>query len=65
MITTLSDFISQSSAEPNGNGGWTVYCDGENKVGAINNCEGDSEYEAKEYGWIYFQKLKAEADKLK
>jgi hypothetical protein len=56
MITTLSDFISVSSAERVGQT-WTVYCDGENKVGAINNCKGNTEYEAKEDAWEYYKAL--------
>lgn len=56
MITSLSDFISQSHAEKDGDT-WIVYCDGENRLGAINKCQGDTEYEAKEDAWRYYQKL--------
>lgn len=62
MIETLTDFINNSHAERNGNT-WIVYCDGENKVGAISSCKGDNEFEAKEDAWAYYQQLKQALNK--
>lgn len=62
MKETLSQFISDSLAEKTGDT-WTVYVDGENKVGAINNCNGETEYEAKEDAWRFYQSLFNECKK--
>lgn len=62
MINSLSEFISQSSAVRDGDS-WIVYCDGENKVGTINNCKGETEYEAKENAWEYYSALVSEINK--
>jgi hypothetical protein len=56
MKTTLSDFIAESLAERDGEK-WVVYVDGKNKQGAINFCKGDTEYEAKEDAWRFYQDL--------
>ena len=57
MTTTLSEFITKSSAEKQPDGTWTVYCDGENKKGRIAYCAGSSEFEAKEDAYTYFMEL--------
>lgn len=62
MINSLSEFISKSSAVRNGDE-WIVYCDGEKKLGAINNCKGATEYEAKEDAWEFYKSLVNEVDK--
>jgi len=52
-----SDFIRDSIAEKT-DSGWTVFIDGEKRLGAINNCEGNNEFEAKEDAWRFYQELK-------
>jgi hypothetical protein len=61
-MDNLSDFIAKSIAEKDGDK-WTVYVDRENRRGAINQCIGETEYEAKEDAWRYFQKLKTQLNK--
>lgn len=55
-ITSLSQFINESLAEKDGNE-WIVYVDGQNKLGAISQCKGTNEFEAKEDAWEFYQRL--------
>lgn len=55
-MRTYSDFIANSEAVKIGDT-WTVYVDGEKRLGAINNCIGKTEFEAKENAWDYYKSL--------
>jgi len=52
---TFPEFLANSSAERNGDS-WTVYMDGENRSGKM-TAEGNTEYEAKENAWAWFQSI--------
>ncbi len=61
---TLSDFIQQSLAEPiplNKNL-WKVYVDGEKKQGCINDCYGETEFQAKEAAFEFYNALKEQIE---
>ena len=61
MRSNLSEFASLAIAEQSLDGnGWTVYCDGEKRCGIINNCQGNTEFEAIEDAWQFYQALKNE-----
>lgn len=56
MINDFSQFVYESLAVKEGDN-WTVYVDGENKRGAINYCEGNNDFEAKEDAWRFYKAL--------
>lgn len=62
MKNNLSEFISSSIAIKKGDT-WTVYVDGENKRGAINDCTGSTEFEAKESAYKFYIELFNEINK--
>ena len=64
-MKTLSEFIQQSHAEPQTNFLWTVYVDGDKRLGQINNCYGETEYEAKEEAYEFYTSLKNEVNNQK
>ena len=64
---TLSEFIQQSLAVPiplNKNY-WKVYVDGENKQGCIHDCYGETEFEAKESAFEFYNSLKEQIENQK
>jgi len=60
---TLSEFIQQSYAEKQIGCLWTIYVDGDKRLGQINNCYGETEYDAKEDAYEFYNSLKQEIDK--
>lgn len=61
---TLSEFISQSHAEqiPMNKNYWNVYVDGDNKQGCIHDCYGETEFQAKESAFEFYNSLKEEIE---
>lgn len=60
---TLSEFIIKSHAEKTSDNLWKVYVDGEKKLGCINDCYGETEYDAKESAFEFYNSLKQEIEK--
>ena len=61
-MKTYQEFISSSEARREA-GTWTVYLDPENNRGKVLNCCGETEYEAKEDAWRFYQDLVSEIKK--
>jgi len=60
---TLSEFIQNSHAEKTDTNQWRVYVDGKNKLGCINDCYGETEFEAKESAYEFYNSLEEEINK--
>lgn len=57
MIKSFHEFVTNSKAIKVSDNNWNVYCDGEQMLGKISDCEGTNEFEAKEDAWEYYSEL--------